>query len=115
MFLLLGTKKLHLRAESREFKAWCEEWDDDCKFKNFPIQEMSLLKKYGGLKFIDPDSNQLLRTMHANAMAWTRPTRSSKSKSGKEGGWNLICYDEKKYDPKLILTVTNCLPLETLA
>ena len=87
--------------ESREFKAWYEEWEDDCKFKNDPVEEMSLLKKYGGLKFIDPDLNQLLRTIHPEAMAWTRPTRSSKSKSGKEGGWNLICYDEKKYDPKL--------------
>ena len=112
--------------ESREFKAWYEEWEDDCKFKNDPVEEMSLLKKYGGLKFIDPDSNSLLRTIHAKVMAWTRPTRSSRSNAGKEGGWNLICYDQKKYDPnqahedndfdsyELIAFGDSCLIIHTL-
>ena len=32
-------------SERREFRAWYEDWEDDCKFKNDPIEEASLLKK----------------------------------------------------------------------
>ena len=49
--------------EKRTFKAWVESWEKST-LENCPKLAKKLLKKYGGLKFIDPDNNDAVMTVN---------------------------------------------------
>lgn len=71
------------KRSTRIFRAWREEWEDvDCGPYGCPILEQKILRKYGGLKFIDPDSGQKF-TVH--------PDRASFQKERKANRYELFC------------------------
>ena len=44
----------------RLFRAWIEDWEFECIFDRDPVSEARLLQKYGGLKWIGPDENEVV-------------------------------------------------------
>jgi hypothetical protein len=42
--------------KQRIFRAWIEDWEMVAKMKQDPVNEAALLQKYGGLMWIDPDT-----------------------------------------------------------
>lgn len=49
------------------FNAWFEDWEEPIQKVKDPVHEAKLLKKYGGLRWFDPDSNQHF-TAHAESL-----------------------------------------------
>ena len=41
--------------KQRIFRAWLEDWETAAREKQDPVNEARLLKKYGGLVWLDPD------------------------------------------------------------
>ena len=44
--------------KQRIFRAWIEDWEEKAKMKQDPVNEAALLQKYGGLMWLDPDTNK---------------------------------------------------------
>lgn len=65
--------------EVRIFRAWVEEWE---KKKIGPqgdvIFEQRLVRKYGNLKWLDPDNNFSLRVSHPERMSFTKARGNNK-------------------------------------
>jgi hypothetical protein len=74
----------------RTFKAWLEDWEVEAVRKNDPVAENSLLRKYGGLMWKDPDCKDFTKYFLAdsNTMKWYRLTKNN------GGGWAVIGYDQ---------------------
>ena len=53
----------------RLFRAWIEDWEYECIHHKDPVAEARLLQKYGGLRWIDPDENELC-VADENQMEW---------------------------------------------
>jgi hypothetical protein len=73
----------------RILKCFMEEWEVESVGDKSPVMETKLLRKYGGLEFIDIDSDKLFRIDNKN-MAW-----HGKRKKDGDGGWCLIGYREE--------------------
>jgi hypothetical protein len=70
------------RNPRRLFRAWREEWEKESAYKNDAVHEAKLLRKYAGLKWIDPDTELMFVAEHGN-MEWRRGL-----------GWCVIALDE---------------------
>jgi hypothetical protein len=65
----------------RFFRAWIEDWEFDCIHNRDEVAETRLLYKYGGMMFIDPDTEELC-VVDEEGMEW---------QGGKTGaGWCVI-------------------------
>ena len=65
----------------RIFRAWIEDWEYDCISNNDPVAEARLLEKYGGLRWLDLDENELI-IADEGGMEW---------QGGRNGpGWCII-------------------------
>ena len=57
----------------RIFHAWVEKWEKKkLGPSGDPIFEARLVRKYGGLKWLDPDSNFSRRVCHLERMLFTK-------------------------------------------
>jgi hypothetical protein len=72
---------------ARLFNAWIEDWEEDAIKRKDPVNEAKLLKKYGGLHWLDPDNNNIELFSERNYMYWHRSFRQG-------SGYTLIAYDE---------------------
>lgn len=70
------------RRTTRIFRAWIENWEDECGPNGCPILEQHILRKYGGLKFVDPDGGKKF-TVHEH--------RSSFQKERGANRYELFC------------------------
>lgn len=59
------------RNPRRLFHCWMEEWEDVSSRTNDVVHEVKLLRKYGGLRWLDPDSNAMFVAEKDN-MEWQR-------------------------------------------
>lgn len=57
---------------SRIFRAWFEDWETDLQKKKDPVNEAKLLRKYGGLKWFDPDKSEYFTSDTRNLTFWTQ-------------------------------------------
>ena len=69
------------RGPMRIVKCWVEDWEEGAVLSNDSVSEAKLLKKYGGLEWMDIDNNILCRT---GKMTW-RGRKPNK-------GWNVDGY-----------------------
>jgi hypothetical protein len=70
------------RNPRRLFRAWKEDWELESAHKNDAVHEAKLLRKYAGLKWIDPDT-ELMFVAEGGNMEWRRGI-----------GWCVIALDE---------------------
>ena len=77
-----STEDAQERNPRQLFRAWREEWEKESAHKNDAVHEAKLLRKYAGLKWIDPDTDLMLVAEHGN-MEWRRGL-----------GWCVIALDE---------------------
>jgi len=78
-----------LLAPRRNFKCWMEEWELEDIKRNDPVTEAKFLKKYGGLKWIDPDdaAGPIIVTAKHDVMEF---------QGGRNGcGWCLLAVNEE--------------------
>jgi Protein of unknown function (DUF 659) len=78
-----------LLAPRHNFKCWIEEWELEEMKRNDPVTEAKFLKKYGGLKWIDPDdpSGPIVVTAKHDAMEF---------QGGRNGcGWCLLAVNDE--------------------
>ena len=75
----LATQVNNDADDVRIFRAWVEEWE---KKKIGPqgdvIFEARLVRKYGGLKWLDPDNNFSVRVSHPERMSFTKARGNNK-------------------------------------
>ena len=67
----------------RLFKAWYEPWEKKSVKNKDVVAEAKLLAKYGDLKWLDPDSKQMMRA-DADSLEWKRSLC----------GWGVISINE---------------------
>ena len=85
----VDTEALKKPANTRVFRVWLEDWEKECRKKNDPVAEATLLQKYKNLVFWDPDPlNKTLRVYDEN-LEW---------RSGRGGGWHPIGVSEGEED-----------------
>ena len=72
-----GQKKITKRL----FKAYLEDWEIKAVQKKDVVNEVKLLKKYGGLSWQDPDNNNKLLYADNEKLHWQKQTKKS------EGGY----------------------------
>ena len=85
----VDTEALKKPTNTRVFRAWLEDWEKECRKKNDPVAEATLLQKYKNLVFRDPDhSNKTYRVYDEN-LEW---------RSGRGGGWHPIGVAEDEED-----------------
>jgi len=71
------------RSPMRIVNCWIEDWEAKATSTYDPVCEAKLLKKYGGLEWIDIDNNVLCRT--GDTLKWL---------GKRQQGWNVIGYTE---------------------
>ncbi len=59
----------------RIFKAFLEDWEEDAITKRDIVNEAKLLKKYGGLTWLDPDNGNVKLRANKNSLHWTRVSK----------------------------------------
>jgi hypothetical protein len=62
---------LILKAPTKIFRAWLEEWEKEILEVNDPVHQARLLEKYGGMVWHDPDFNEML-TANSDMMFFSR-------------------------------------------
>jgi hypothetical protein len=86
----------------RIFKAYLEDWEMDAITKRDVVNETKLLKKYGGLTWLDPDHDNEVLYSDKKSLHWKRVTYHKKDGSYKDGGYSVKAigpnYDER--DPE---------------
>jgi len=76
----------------RIFRAWLEDWERDRMFKpNDHVAEARYLKKYGGLKWLDPDNNNCVLVAATDRCEYV-----------KCHGWSIVSMVVKKGDEDTI-------------
>ena len=80
------TKEKAKKVTARFFRAFEEDWEHAAIRKKDPVHEAKLLRKYGGLRFYDPDEN-VECYLSATDLQWSRPTKVG-------GGYMVVAYDE---------------------
>jgi hypothetical protein len=66
------------------FRAWLEEWEEESVLTNDIVHETRLLHKYGGLKWVDPDTD-IMFVVDTTNMDWH---------GKRSGGWHAIALRE---------------------
>jgi hypothetical protein len=94
----------------RIFKAFLEDWENEAITKRDVVNEAKLLKKYGGLTWLDPDNGNIKLRADMKALHWTRVSK----KTG--GGFcvNAIGPNYDENDPDNIRNVEPWLISEVL-
>ena len=80
------------KANARIFRAWEENWEKEALGPNRNnLFQAKLVKKYSGLKWLDPDSDFSLRTVHPKIMY-------SEKKHGNNNHHVLACKNEYDFE-----------------
>jgi len=103
-------QKKNKTKEKPLFKCWIEDWEKDHIYKKDPVSKQKLLRKYGGLTWIDIDA-----TDNGNVKKIT--SRADEMQYASKLGWMLLCPDPAdpisgEDEPWTIEVVLDCL-LET--
>ncbi len=61
----------------RIFKAFLEDWEQDAITKRDIVNEAKLLRKYGGLTWLDPDNDNVKLRANKNSLHWTRVSKKN--------------------------------------
>jgi hypothetical protein len=77
----------------RILNCWFEDWEIEATQKKDRVNEAKLLKKYGGLKWYDEDSEKICRSDN-DKLHWNRGKK-------KDRGYSVIAYNEDydEHDP----------------
>jgi hypothetical protein len=84
----VDTGALKEPAVERIFWAWVEDWEEEARKKNDCVEEASLLTKYKGLVFNDPDSESTFSV-------WDR---NMEFRRGRGNGWFVVGVSADKPD-----------------
>jgi hypothetical protein len=68
---------IEARKPRRIFKAYMEDWEKETIQKRDILNESKLLKKYGGLRWLDPDNGNILLYVDKNTLHWTRVNKKN--------------------------------------
>jgi hypothetical protein len=106
----LETGKLKTKTK-RIFKAYLEDWEQEAMENRDLVNETKLLKKYGGLTWMDPDHNNVIlysdkKALHWNHVKYHKDKNRKKDKNHKkrykDGGYSVRAigphYDENDPD-----------------
>jgi hypothetical protein len=77
----------------RIFKAYLEKWEEEAITTRDAVNEAKLLKKYGGLNWLDPDHGNMMLYSDPKKLDWTRVTK-------KTGGGYCVNARDPDYDEK---------------
>ena len=80
------------KKAKKVFRAWKEGWEEEETKKADAIIEARLVRKYGGIKWNDPDNENRLVTSHPKQMYWKRE-RKRKDGSNHTGYYVLATVD----------------------
>ena len=61
----------------RIFKAYLEDWEQEAITKRDAVNQARLLKKYGGLNWLDPDHENMMLYSDSEKLHWTRVNKKS--------------------------------------
>lgn len=86
----------------RVFRAWVEDWEAEYRYNNDVVAEQTLLTKYKGLVFQDPDTGNVFSVYKGNL----------EFRRGKGNGWFVIgvnADDEDEMEPFSLEVACDCI------
>ncbi len=94
----MDLEALRSKVVKRVFRAWVEDWENECIKNKDVVSEVRLLDKYKGLVFYDPDADKTY-TIESKNMEWYNKSR----KKNIDGGWYLLATsDEDEMDTFMV-------------
>ena len=94
----VNVDELQSGPAKRFFRAYVEDWEEVARHKNTPDCEDMIMRKYGNIRFHDPDNGNVLQIWHGNAKFFGKKRRDPE---GETWGWHVLCYPAEK-DPNKI-------------
>ena len=82
----------------RLFRAYVEPWEEEARIRKKTDCEDMIARKYGGMKFRDPQDGKVLKVFGGNC-EWIN--KRKRDPEGETWGWHVLCYPQGE-DPEVM-------------